>query len=865
MHPWSTTSLRLLCEGPRAEAGSSLQQDNLKSLISELTLNATLVCRNVPCLSDGRHDAKYEGRGAHRDVYRIGDYVLKLCTDAKEKMFGSNRLEADCLKKTKDLEQTPVFYYEGRCNIETPQYRNSQNQCITQTVNCIIVSYAGPTFDYLMHACFGRPYDHTVANFFVSAYQELGLMCIDGRYLKIAYSDLHTANISTLLDPASHVPGSSAGCVICDAEGISLGEYSRTVFNLCCDGMIADFQLQCSVAPDESWRFMAASIAKFLNNFFKQNGNVEMDVLKESYLKRMQLLWADICNEHHLRQLTAPRQPPLELQAEHYAAPVSDKVQHAIKAAPWHSTKEARRGDEAPSAEHYATATVSAIDPTRIAASPARSPVVARHSAPAPVEATVPRLAAVRDPEYGRLLCGHRANERKPDCDVCKLLEPNAEALIIDLVNPLQVRIHESVPVFEGPLLVCGHPVAHRENDCLVCEKHYADKDAGSRLVAGGSSKSSTLRLSCGHCFNDLREECQVCQKHFANKEASSRLVAGGSSPSSGSFLTCGHYFDDRRKDCKICAKHYAGKDAVASANRVSMSAPARPVATLARYPGILCRHIKFQKGCLVCVERQARVNRTKSAAPEMKLPQTVTTINEDDARSEVDWSDDQPTPAVPSRKRPSPFDEPEPKKSSPFDAQEQRTSTHAGAETFEVEDESNADDGVTAVSTNSSDDYRGVRLFSRPQISAAELYAEPLSQVVAAELEKQKSSKFRGVGRFQEERVGRMSWKDRVTSGYFPRKPEMTRAQMDDIGRLCKLMYVALHNVLERCDLTPQGEKQRRVRIESEFMKYGMAKRIFEYVSRFHFTDQQWCEPKAVLEAVLIKFDLLCGRHERK
>ena len=91
MHPWSTTSLRLLCEGPRAEAGSSLQQDSLKSLISELTLNATLVCRNVPCLCDGRHDAKYEGRGAHRDVYRIGDFVMKLCTDAKEKEFGCNR------------------------------------------------------------------------------------------------------------------------------------------------------------------------------------------------------------------------------------------------------------------------------------------------------------------------------------------------------------------------------------------------------------------------------------------------------------------------------------------------------------------------------------------------------------------------------------------------------------------------------------------------------------------------------------------------------------------------------------------------------------------------------------------------------
>ena len=69
------------------------------------------------------------------------------------------------------------------------------------------MTYVGPSFDMLMHRFFGNPYDVTVANFFVSAYQELGLMCIDGRYLKIAYSDLHTANISTLLDPARHVPG----------------------------------------------------------------------------------------------------------------------------------------------------------------------------------------------------------------------------------------------------------------------------------------------------------------------------------------------------------------------------------------------------------------------------------------------------------------------------------------------------------------------------------------------------------------------------------------------------------------------------------------------------------------------------------
>ena len=82
---------------------------------------------------------------------------MKLCTDAKEKQFGSNHLEAECLKKTKDLEHTPVFYYEGKCIIETTQYSSSQNQCVTQTVNCLIVSYAGPTFDFLMHTCFGRP------------------------------------------------------------------------------------------------------------------------------------------------------------------------------------------------------------------------------------------------------------------------------------------------------------------------------------------------------------------------------------------------------------------------------------------------------------------------------------------------------------------------------------------------------------------------------------------------------------------------------------------------------------------------------------------------------------------------------------
>ena len=40
------------------------------------------------------------------------------------------------------------------------------------------------------------------------------------------------------------------------------------------------------------------------------------------------------------------------------------------------------------------------------------------------------------------------------------------------------------------------------------------------------------------------------------------------------------------------------------------------------------------------------------------------------------------------------------------------------------------------------------------------------------------------------------------------------------------------------------------------------MAMRIFRYISGFTYTEEQWCEPKAVLEAALIEFDHLCGKH---
>ena len=131
-------------------------------------MTATVVSHGVMCLSDGRHDAFYEGRGAHRDVYRIGNIIMKLSTFAKEDNIGSSRLEAEALKKTKDLQQTPRLLFEGTCIIESKQFRNSQNNCITHTVSCLLTTYVGPSFDKLMHRCFGNPYDHTVANFWVS-------------------------------------------------------------------------------------------------------------------------------------------------------------------------------------------------------------------------------------------------------------------------------------------------------------------------------------------------------------------------------------------------------------------------------------------------------------------------------------------------------------------------------------------------------------------------------------------------------------------------------------------------------------------------------------------------------------------------
>ena len=90
-------------------------------------------------------------------------------------------------------------------------------------------------------------------------------------------------------------------------------------------------------------------------------------------------------------------------------------------------------------------------------------------------------------------------------------------------------------------------------------------------------------------------------------------------------------------------------------------------------------------------------------------------------------------------------------------------------------------------------------RLFVSPQEAFEQHYADPIAEAARQELANQQSCTFSGGGRFQEDLAGRTNWEDRQAAGVFEREPEMTRAESDDVNRLCKIMCLALHNVLNR------------------------------------------------------------------
>ena len=222
-------------------------------------------------MADGERRLVYEGRGARRDVYRVGEsLILKLIRPQTELTFRSVENESIALIQTARLPQTPTLHYRGLVDIYS-------SDSVTLTVECLLMSYGGPSYDKLLREWCARPFSLVVANFFFSAIFDLIMMMFDGQTFDIGYSDTHTANICTLSHPDAHVPGNNIPSVACDAEGVSGTRWKRSTFNGVCEDLISDFELHFANARDESWHFLSRATSTYLADFFRRNGNDPLD------------------------------------------------------------------------------------------------------------------------------------------------------------------------------------------------------------------------------------------------------------------------------------------------------------------------------------------------------------------------------------------------------------------------------------------------------------------------------------------------------------------------------------------------------------------------------------------------------------
>ena len=100
--------------------------------------------RGIPQVPDGRYMGVYEGRGAHRDVYKFGNYILKLERKDAEGRYASNTEEARSLQLTADLSQTVAFYHVGDVTISGAKLQ-------PLIVNGLLQGYGGLTYNKLIH------------------------------------------------------------------------------------------------------------------------------------------------------------------------------------------------------------------------------------------------------------------------------------------------------------------------------------------------------------------------------------------------------------------------------------------------------------------------------------------------------------------------------------------------------------------------------------------------------------------------------------------------------------------------------------------------------------------------------------------
>jgi hypothetical protein len=265
-----------------------------------LTRTATLHTQGLDSLVDGTHRAVHVGQDADRDVYRVGEsMVLKLCAADKERRSHSNQREAAALQATQHLRQTPRLFFEGDCAIEVFEKRRGNTDSITLMVSCLLASYEGPSLDCLMHTHLSLPYSLTTAFFFLSAYQELVMMAIDGVAEQVSYTDVHTANVATLGQPTQYVLGERVPVVILDATEVVEGKLPRSVFNAVLDSMFSDIVSQCHDADDESWHFFGRLISHRFNRFFRQNGDKDLDHVRLECLDRFQCLRVAVSKTGH--------------------------------------------------------------------------------------------------------------------------------------------------------------------------------------------------------------------------------------------------------------------------------------------------------------------------------------------------------------------------------------------------------------------------------------------------------------------------------------------------------------------------------------------------------------------------------------
>ena len=125
------------------------------------------------------------------------------------------------------------------------------------------------------------------------------MMAIDGVAEQIAYTDVHTSTVATLVQPAQNVFGEQVPVVVLDATDVVKGKLPRSVSNRVLDSMFSDIVSQCHDADEESWRFFGGLISHHFNRFFRQNGDKDLDHVRLECLDRFQRLRVAVCKTGH--------------------------------------------------------------------------------------------------------------------------------------------------------------------------------------------------------------------------------------------------------------------------------------------------------------------------------------------------------------------------------------------------------------------------------------------------------------------------------------------------------------------------------------------------------------------------------------